>query len=106
MRGTGKTVSPARPTASSDLKPEFTYDELVQALLAAESTDGGQNVETALTTIEIQELLGWYEKKVLEGLRALSRAGRLECVWVRRINISGKTGSVPAYRLKTGVRAE
>ena len=49
---------------------------------------------------ELRKLTGRGERKVCEGLRKLIEEGKMETVYVRRPNMTGRIGSVPIYRLK------
>lgn len=78
--------------------PDFTYDELVRALLGANAS--APDREDGLTTVELGEKTGWHEKRVIDRLRKLKKEGRLEVVRVPRESLSGVIYMCPAYRLK------
>lgn len=69
-------------------------DELLEALLAAEST---QN--QGLTTGELSELLGWSNEKVRRRLTLLKREGKISTILVRREILDGRRTLIPAYRM-------
>lgn len=70
-------------------------EELQQALVLTDA-------EEASTVREIADRLGVSPKTVRERLRALKRAGRLECVTVYRESIDGRMTPVPGFRLREG----
>ena len=69
-------------------------DELLEALLAADST---KNV--GLTTKELSEMLGWSDDKVRSRLKELKRSGKIVATLVRREILDGRAMLIPAYRM-------
>ncbi len=77
---------------------EITHDDLLSALLAAQTQEGDDG--RALTSQEIQERTGWSDKRVRARLHELQRAGKLSVVWVQRLNLFGAMQARPGYQLK------
>ena len=77
---------------------EITQSDLVAAvhtaLNTAEAEDG-----YALTTNELSEALGVSSQVVWRMLKQLVLAGAVECVKVRRMNITGVLQRVAGYRV-------
>jgi len=83
----------------------MTEDQLLEALRAAQVTQDDDDRQGARTSEELQDTLGWTKDRVLDALRRLSKANRLEVRKVPKVDIAGRTLRVPAYRLRSnGVR--
>ena len=82
--------------------PNITHSDLVaavqQALANATVEDGN-----ARTVNELTEALGVPHKTVWTMLRQLITDEVVECVKVRRFNITGQSQKVPGYRIKENV---
>jgi len=82
--------------------PNITHSDLVdavqQALANATVEDGN-----ARTVNELTEALGVPHKTVWTMLRQLITDEVVECVKVRRFNITGQSQKVPGYRTKENV---
>jgi len=76
---------------------EITEQELLDALKRAAGDAAG---EDGATTVELADSLGWTKARVRGALKSLARAGRLEVVQARRVNLAGRVSSVPGYRLR------
>ena len=75
---------------------KITAEEWV-AELDKWAASGPQQQNKAMTSAEIQELLGLTRGRTLKLLRALVGCGTAKCVYVQRTNIAGATTSIPAY---------
>ena len=77
---------------------DITHQELLEAMheatLGTSSDDGN-----AKTIPEIQDLTGWGANKTRVAIKKLIAGGTAECVKIRRMNMTGGTSIVPAYRL-------
>jgi hypothetical protein len=78
-----------------DTRIEVTHADLIAAL----TDQPGEDCIDALTALEIKERLGIGHEKTRNKIRSLVMGGKLECVRVRRVDISGRVQMVPAYRL-------
>lgn len=76
----------------------ITHDELLQALVDAlqPQCDG----DGLMTARELEERLGWSQKRTYRALRQLRKAGRLQVIMVRRTRLDGNLQWAPGYRLK------
>ena len=79
---------------------DLTIDELIVLLRQTEESAPNED-RTALTSLEIQEHLGWSAKRTREALKALMREGRVKPVKVSRANAWGDHGRRPAWRFVT-----
>lgn len=66
---------------------------LSEALVKPRDADGSTVAELVLAT-------GYGHKRVLQALRALSAAGRLELAKALRPTIDGRIAPIPCYRIK------
>ena len=100
--GTWRSYS-IRPTRRRKCTlPNITHSDLVdavqQALANATVEDGN-----ARTVNELTEALGVPHKTVWTMLKQLITDEVVECVKVRRFNITGQSQKVPGYRIKQNV---
>ena len=82
--------------------PEITHSDLVEAVqqaLAGATVEDGH----ALTVNELCDALDISHKTAWVMLRRLITDGVVECVKIRRINITGQSQKVPGYRIKQNV---
>ena len=78
---------------------EITQSDLVAAVHAALNTAAAED-GYALTANELTDALDIGKKKVWDMLGVLVRAGTVECIKVRRVNITGTPQRVAGYRVK------
>jgi len=81
-------------------KPDFTSDDLLESILR-ESRDN-MGPDDALTMEELyQKLEGRVGRdRLRRKMHELKRDGKLECVKVRRLNLSDEIQTIRAYRFK------
>ena len=84
---------------------EVTQSDLVAAVHAALENVAAED-GYALTSNELTDALDVGKKKVWEMLGQLVRAGTVECIKVRRLNITGVPQRVAGYRVKSTVPPE
>jgi hypothetical protein len=75
---------------------DITTDDLMDAIRAALGNGAGD----ARTVQEICDACGWKPTKVRQELRALHRQGRLDVIRVNRPDLTGRSQSIPGYRMK------
>lgn len=76
---------------------ELTEQDLIEAILAAQSAEGPSG---ASTTAELAERTGMSLERVRARLHKLAGEGRLEVCHVLRRALDGKMQPLPAYRMK------
>ena len=86
--------------AAGETGLDISEQELIAALREAQvQADGGRG-EGALSARELSAALGWPYVRVIESLRSVNEAGRLEVVMVKRRNLIGRWQGIPCYRLQ------
>lgn len=81
----------------------MTENELLEALYQAlDKPVENNDPPGAMTRQELQESLGWSDKRILKELHRLNDEGRLESVMVSRETLTGIWRKIPAYRLMDG----
>ena len=79
---------------------EITEEALVAALKEALKTDDNLRPRGALTTRELQEILGWSGDRVRRELKKLKVQGKLEVIDVPVITLDNRVQRVTGYRLE------
>ena len=78
-------------------EPDFTMDELVEALRAEADAEG-----EGFRVVELADALNWNVHRVRERLAVLKGAGQVVPCRKRMTTLDGRTTNVPAYRLRRG----
>jgi hypothetical protein len=79
----------------------ITRDEWLRAMQEAGIDDCVSNDEDAITVVEFQEMMGVGRSSALARLRALVKAGKATPAIRRAKDRTGRSISVPAYKLLT-----
>ncbi len=78
---------------------DVTEQDLLEALQRALAENAPESAGF-MTAVELEDALGWSQKRVSKALHLLAKQGKLQVQFVRRADITGRVQTPPGYRVK------